>query len=144
LLLPSLSISYAADTDIFPDCCNFDRLSGIALLTLIKITFCPHSSHYCFFIVMIRNGCAEREVSFNQIIRFIASIGHMEKINDFIIKSLKQHSFFIISFSRHIPSRLSFSGTAVSIAVKVSRIYKDATRIRFKYIKVTRAQALAS
>jgi hypothetical protein len=141
---PPLSTPYAADTDMSPDCCNLDRLSGAALPTLTEVTFRPHSLHCCSFTAVIRDGCTERGVSFSQVVRFIASIGHVGKIDDFTIKSIEQHSFLVTGFSRHTPSRLSSGGTAVSTAAEAGRTHKDAVRTRSKYVKAMHAQALAS
>jgi hypothetical protein len=138
------SAPHAADTDMSPDCCNLDRLSGVALPTLTEVTFRPHSPHCCSFTAVIRDGCAERGVSFSQVVRLIASIGHAGKIDDFTIKSIEQHSFLVTGFSRHTPSRLSSGGTAVSTAAEAGRTHKDATRTRSKHVKATHAQALAS
>jgi hypothetical protein len=37
---------------------------------------------------VIRDGCVERGVSFSQVVRFMASIGHMGKIADLTIKPM--------------------------------------------------------
>jgi hypothetical protein len=86
---PPLSVLYAADTDMSPDCCNLGRLSGVALLTLTEVTFRLYSLYCCSFTTVIRDGCAEQEVSFSQVVRLITSIGYIAKINDFIIKSIE-------------------------------------------------------
>jgi len=127
-----------------PDYCNLDRLSGVALLTLTKAMFRPHSLHYCSFTTVIRDGYAERGVSFSQVIRLITSIGYIGKINDFTIKSIEQYSFLVTSFSRHTPSRLSSGGTAMSTTAEAGHTHKDTTRTRPKHVKATHAQALAS
>jgi hypothetical protein len=143
LLSPAPSAPHAMDTDMSPDCCNLDRSSRAVLPTLTEVTFRPHSPHCCSFIAVIRDGSAERGVSFNQVARLIASIGHVGKIDDFTIKSREQNSFLVTGFSRHTPSRLSSGGTAVSTAAEAGRTHKDATRTRPKHVKATHAQALA-
>jgi hypothetical protein len=140
---PPLAAPHAADKDMSPDCCNLDQSSGVALPTLTEVTFRPHSPHCCFFTAVIRDGCAERGVSFNQVVRLIAGIGHVGKVDDFTIKPLEQHSFLVTGFSRHTPSRPSSGGTAVSTAAEAGRTHKDATRTRPKHVKATHAQALA-
>lgn len=82
-----------------PDCCNFDRLSRVALPTLTEVTFRSHSPHCCSFTAVIRDSCVERGVSFSQVVRFIASIGYVGKIDDFTIKPVEQHSFLLTGFS---------------------------------------------
>jgi len=74
------SAPHATDTDMSPDCCNLDRSSGAALPTLTEVTFRPHS-HYCSFTAVIRDGCAERGVSFSQVVRLSTrGRGTIEKI----------------------------------------------------------------
>jgi hypothetical protein len=144
LLSPAPSAPHAMDTDMSPDCCNLDRSSRAVLPTLTEVTFRPHSPHCCSFTAVIRDGSAERGVSFSQVVRLIASIGHVGKIDDFTIKSREQNSFLVTGFSRHTPSRLSSGGTAVSTAAEAGRSHKDATRSRPKHVKAMHSQALAS
>lgn len=63
-----------------PDCCNLDPSPRAALPTLIEVTFRPHSPHCCSFTAVIRDGGAERGVSFGQVGRLIANIGHVGNI----------------------------------------------------------------
>jgi len=72
-----------------PDYYNLDQSSRAALPTLTKVTFRPHSPHYYSFTAVIRDGGAERGVSFGQLAQLIASIGHMGKISDFSIKPME-------------------------------------------------------
>jgi hypothetical protein len=113
-----------------PDYCKLDRLSEAALPTLTEVTFHPHSLHYYSFTIVIRDGCAERGVSFSQVVRLIANIGHIGKIDDFIIKPVEQYQFLLTSFSRHISSRPSFGGTTLSTAAEAGRTHKHATQTR--------------
>jgi hypothetical protein len=86
---------------------------------------------------------AERGVSLSQVIRLIASIGHVGKIDDFTIKPVEQHSFLLTGFSRHTSSPLSSSSTTVSTSAEAGRTHKDPTRTRPLPGKATHAQALA-
>ncbi|KAH8745457.1 hypothetical protein BGZ57DRAFT_237292 [Hyaloscypha finlandica] len=122
---PAPSLSQATDTDMSPDYCNLDR-SGAVLPTLTEVTFCPHSQHCYSFTAVIREGCDGRGVSFSQVAQLIASIGHIGKINDFLIKPVVQHSLLLTGFSRHTSSRLSSSGTILSTAVEADPILDDA------------------
>ncbi|PMD21111.1 hypothetical protein NA56DRAFT_703789 [Hyaloscypha hepaticicola] len=81
---------------------------------------------------VIRDSCVERGVSFSQVVRFIASIGYVGKIDDFTIKP------------RHTSSRPSFGGTTFSTAAEARRDNVDATRIRPQEGKAFGAGALAS
>jgi hypothetical protein len=99
------------------DCCNLDRSSGAALPTLTEVTFRPHSAHCYSFTAVIRDGCAERGVSFSQVARLIASTGHVGKIADFSIKPMEQNSFLVTGISRYASSQPSSGGGTVSSAV---------------------------
>jgi hypothetical protein len=121
---PAPSTPHATDTDMSPDCYNLDRICGTALPTLTEVTFRPHSPHCCSFTAVIRDVCAERGVSFSQVVQLIASIGHVGKIDDFTIKLVEQHSFLLTGFSP------SFGGTTLSTAVEAGRNHVDATRTR--------------
>jgi hypothetical protein len=110
-----------------PDYGNLDRSSRAVLPTLAEATFRPYSADCCSFTAVIY---AEQGVSFGQLSRLIASIGHVGKIDDFIIKPMEQHSFLVTGFSRYTPSRLSSGGKAVSTAAEAGRTHKDATRPR--------------
>jgi hypothetical protein len=93
---------------------------------------------------VIRDGCAEREVSFNQVARLIASIGHVRKVADFTIEPMEQHSLLLTGFSRHTSSRPSFGSIASSTAAKAGRIHSDTTRARSQGGRAVHADALAS
>jgi hypothetical protein len=126
---PAPSAPQATDTDISPDCYNLCRSSRATLPmlpTLTEVTFRPHSPYCCSFTAVIRDGSAERGVSFSQVVRLIASIGHVGKIDDFTIKPVEQHSFLLTGFSRHTSSRSSFGGTALSTAAEAGRDHVDA------------------
>jgi hypothetical protein len=138
------SVPHATDTDMSPDCCNLDRSSGASLPTLTEVTFRPHSSHYCSFTAVIRDGCAERGVSFSQVVRLIASTGHVGKIVDFTIKPMEQHSYLLTGFSRHASSQPTFGGTTLSTTAGASRDHVDATRTRPQEGRAVDAGALAS
>ncbi len=135
---------HAADTGMSPDYYNLDRLSGAALPMLTEVTFRPHSLHCCSFTAVIRDGCAERGVSFSQVVRLIASTGHVGKIDDFTIKPVEQHSFLLTGFSRHTSPRPSFGGTTLSTATKAGRDHVDPTRTRPQEGRAVDAGALAS
>jgi hypothetical protein len=92
---------------MLPDCYNLDPSSRAALPTLTEVTFRPHSPHCCSFTAVIRDGGAERGVSFGQVARLIASIG---KIADFRIKPMEQHSFLVTGLSRYTSSQPSSGG----------------------------------
>ncbi len=140
---PAPSAPHATDTDMSPDYCNLDRSSGAALPTLTEVTFRPHSPHCCSFTAVVRDGCAEQEVSFSQVGRLIASISYVGNIDDFTIKPVEQHSFLVTGFSRHTSSRPSFGGTTLSTAVEAGRDYVDATRTRPQRSRAIDAGALA-
>jgi len=123
---PASSARHATDIDISPDCYNLDRSSGAALPTLTEVTFRPHSALCCSFTAVIRDGCEGRGVSFSQLLRLIASIGHVGKIEDFIIRSVEEHSYLVTGFSRHTSSRLSFGSTTLSTTAEIGRDHVDA------------------
>ena len=135
------STPHATDTDVPPDYGNVDRSSRAILPTLAEATFCPHSADCCSFTAVIY---AEQGVSFGQLSRLIASIGHVGKIDDFTIKPMEQHSFLVTGFSRYTPSRLSSGGKAVSTTAEAGSTYKDATLPRPQHGKAMHAQPLAS
>ena len=89
--------------------------------TLTEITFRPHSAHYYSFTAVVRDGYNGRGVSLAHLAQLIANTGHVGKINDFTIKPIKQHSYLLSGFSRHISS---------SITAEVGRDHVDATRTR--------------
>ena len=126
-----------------PDYYNLDPSSRAALPTLTEVTFRPHSPHCCSFTAVIRDGGAERGVSFGQLARLIASIGHVGKIADFSIKPIEQHSFLVTGFSWHTSSQPSSGGGTVSTAAEAGRIHRDTTRTRPQHGKAVDAGALA-
>jgi hypothetical protein len=126
------------------DCYNLDRSSGAVLPTLTEVTFRPHSPNCYYFSAVIRDGCDGRGVSFGQVARLIASIGHVGKIDDFTIRPIEQHSFLVIGFSRHTLSRPSFGGATLSTAAEVGRKYVDATCTRPQNGRAVDVRALAS
>jgi len=136
------SAPHATDTYMSPDCCNLDRSSRAALPTLTEVTFRPHSPHCCSFTAVIRDGGAERGVSFGQVARLIASIGHVGKIADFSIKPMEQHSFLVTGLSRYTSSQPSSGGGTVSTA-EVGRIHRNTTRTRPQDGRAVDAGALA-
>jgi hypothetical protein len=138
------SAPHATDTDMSPDCYNLNRSSRAALPTLTEVTFRPHSPHCCSFTAVIRDGSAERGVSFGQLAQLIASIGHVGKIDDFSIKPMEQHSFLLTGFSWHTPSRPSSSGTTLSTAAEAGRDHVNAMRTRPQEGRAVDARALAS
>lgn len=144
LPLPAPSTPRATDTDMSPDCCNFDRSSGAVLPMLTEVTFRPHSPDCCSFTAVVRDGCKGQGVSFSQAARLIKSIGHVGKIDDFTIKPLEQHSFLVTGFSRHTSSRPSSSAATLAIAAEAGRDHVDATRTRPQESKAVDARALES
>jgi hypothetical protein len=143
LLSLAPSAPHATDTHMSPDCCNLDRLSGAALPTLTEVTFRPHSPYYCSFTAVIRDGCAERGVSFGQVSRLIESICYVGKIDNFTIKPIEQHSFLLTGFSRHTSSQPSSGGGAVSTA-EIGRIYGNTVLTRSQVGRAVDTEALAS
>jgi hypothetical protein len=99
--------------------------SSRATPTLTEITFRPHSAHYSSFTATIQDGCDGRRVSLAQLARLIANTGHVGKIDDFTIKPIKQYSYLLSSFSRHISFRPSFGGATLStIGIKEGKPWK--------------------
>jgi hypothetical protein len=114
---PAPSTPQTIDTEIPSDCYNLGRLSNNILSTLTKVTFRPHSTRCCSFIVVVRDGRDERGVSFSQLAQLIESVGYVKKIDNFTIKPIEQHSFLLTGFSRHTSSRFP-SGTILSLIVE--------------------------
>jgi hypothetical protein len=110
------------DTDMAPDCCNPNRLSGAALRRLTEITFRLHCPHGCFLTAVKQDRCDRQGVSFGWVVRRIASIGrrfianisHVGKIDDLTIRPKEQYSFLTTDFNRHASSRPSFGGAIPS------------------------------
>jgi hypothetical protein len=140
---PAPSAPHATDTDMPPDCCDLGGSSGDILLTLIGVTFCPHSSQCCSFTAVIRDGRGGRGVSLGQLARLTESIGPIGKIGDFTVKPQQQNSFLLTGFNRHASSRLSSSGTTVSTAAEVGSIHGDESRLQLQGGKAVGAGALA-
>lgn len=125
------------------DCSNLDGLFRSILSTLIEVTFHSQSLHYCFFTATIQNSYNEWEVSFSQLVWLIKSTDYVEKIDDFMIKSIKQHLFIMTDFSQHASFWLLFSETTVSTAVKASSIHRNAACIQLQHDKAIDVKALA-
>ncbi|KAH6694352.1 hypothetical protein BKA61DRAFT_711903 [Leptodontidium sp. MPI-SDFR-AT-0119] len=123
---------------------SLGRPSRATTPTLTEITFRPHSAHCYSFTAMIRDGCDGRGVSLAQLARLIANTGHVGKIDDFAIKPIEQHSYLLSGFSRHVSSRPSFGGAALSTTAEVGNDHLDATRTRPKEGRAVDAGALAS
>jgi hypothetical protein len=141
LPLPAPSMPQSIDAKIPLDDSSLGRSSKATPPTLTEITFRLHSADYCSFTAIIY---AEQGVSFGQLSRLIASIGHAGKINDFTIKPMEQYSFLVTGFSRYTSSRLSSGGKAMSTTAETGRDYIDATRPRTHHGKTIYAQPLAS
>ena len=62
---------------------SLGRLSRATPLTLTEITFRPYSAHCYSFTAVVRDGYNGRGVSLAQVIRLIASTGHVGKINNY-------------------------------------------------------------
>jgi hypothetical protein len=127
---PAPSMPHSIDTTMPLGDPHLGRSSRAALPTLTEITFRPYSAHCYSFTATIRDGCAERGVSFSQVVRLIASIGHVGKIVDFSIKPIQQHSYLLTGFSWHTSSRPTFGGTTLSTTTEAGRDHVDATRTR--------------
>ena len=130
LPLPAPSAPQAMNTEMPSDDYDLGGSSRNILPTLIEITFYPHSPQCCSFTAVIWDGCDRRGVSFSHLARLVESISHAEKIDDFMIKLIEQHSFRLTDFSQHTASRLLSSGMNVSTAAETSPIHRDATRTR--------------
>ncbi|KAI9764343.1 MAG: hypothetical protein M1839_005960 [Geoglossum umbratile] len=132
------------DAEMPSDCYNLGQSSRDVLPTLVEVTFRPHSPHYCSFTAVVQDSCDGRGVSFSQLARLVKDIGHIGKIDDFLIKPLQQNSFLLTGFSCYIASRLSSSGITVSTAAETSPIRRGATHILLQHGKAVDAEALAS
>jgi hypothetical protein len=53
----------------------------------------------------------------------------MKKINNFVIKLIKQYLFFLINFNQYPLSRFLFNSIIISIIVKISYNYVNGTYI---------------
>ena len=123
---------------------SLGRSSGATPPTLTEIMFRPHCAHCYSFTAVVQDGCDGRGVSLAQVVPFIASTGHVGKIDDFSIKPMEQHSYLLSGLSRHASSRLSYSGTALSTTAEAGRDHVDATRTGPRLGRAVDARALAS
>jgi len=106
---------------------SLGRSSRATLPTLTEITFRPHSAHCYSFTAIIQDGCDGRGVSLAQLARLIASIGHVEKIEDFTIKPTGQYSYLVTGFSWQASSPWPpFDRAALSTTVEPGRDYVKA------------------
>jgi hypothetical protein len=130
--LPSLvpSAARTMNTEMLSYCYNPGLLSSDILPTLTEVTFRPHSTHYCSFTAVVREGCNGQGVSLSQLAQLIKSIGHVGKIDDFTIKPIEQHSFLLTGFSWHTSSQPSFGRTTVVTATEADRNHVDTTCTR--------------
>jgi hypothetical protein len=117
-----------------PNYYNLNRSSGAALPMLTEVTFRPHSIYCYSFTAVIRDGCAERGVSFSQVVRLIASISHVGNIDDFTIQPIEQYSYLLSGFSRHASS---------STTAGAGRDHVDTTRTRPQEGRAVDTRALA-
>jgi len=78
---------------------SLSRLSRATPPPLTEITFRPHSAHCYSFTAVVRDGRDGRGVSLAQVVRLIASTGHVGKIDDFTIKPMEQYSYLLSGFS---------------------------------------------
>jgi hypothetical protein len=95
------------------------------------------------FTAVIRDGCAERGVSFSRVVRLIEGIGHVGKISGFTTKPMEQYSFLLTGFSRHTSSQSSPGGGTVPTA-EAGCIHRGTTRTRHQEGRAIDAGALAS
>ncbi|KAG4414830.1 hypothetical protein IFR04_012018, partial [Cadophora malorum] len=118
---PTPSMLQSIDTKMSLGDSNLSPSSRATSPTLTEITFRRHSAHCYSFTATIWDGCDGRGVSLAQLARLIASTGHVGKIDDFTIKSMKPDSYLLSGFSRH---------TSSSITAEAGRDYVGATRTR--------------
>ncbi|KAH8787553.1 hypothetical protein F5882DRAFT_110926 [Hyaloscypha sp. PMI_1271] len=141
---PAPSMPQSIDITMPLDDSSPGRSSGATPPTLTEITFRPHSAHCYSFTAVVRDGCDGRGVSLTQVVRLIASTGHVGKIDDFTIKPKEQQSYLLTGFSRHASSRPSSGGTTVSTAAEAGRDHVDATRTRRQEGRPVDARTLTS
>merc|ERR1711900_149722 len=118
---PAPSMLQSIDAKVSLGDSNLSPSSRATSPTLTEITFRRHSAHCYSFTATIWDGCDGRGVSLAQLARLIASTGHVGKIDDFTIKSMKQHSYLLSGFSWHTLS--SFTAEAGRDNVDTSRIW---------------------
>jgi hypothetical protein len=141
---PAPSMPQSIDTTMPLDDSSLGRSSRATPPTLTEITFRPHSAHCYSFTAVVRDGCDGRGVSLAQVVRLIASTGHVGKIDDFTIKPMEQHSYLLSGFSWHASSRLSSGGTALSTTAEAGRDHVNATRTGPQHGRAVDARALES
>jgi hypothetical protein len=140
---PAPSTPQTIDTEIPSDCDNLGRSSSDILPTLTEVTFRPHSTRYCSFTAVVRDGRDGRGISFSQLAQLIESVGHVGRIDDFTIKPIEQHSFLLTGFSRHTSSPLS-SGTILSRTVEANCIFDNTHSTTLQHSKAVGAGTLLS
>jgi hypothetical protein len=77
---PAPSAPQTIDTEMSSDYYNLGPLSSDIQPALTEVTFRPHSTRYCSFMAVIREGCDEQGVSFRQLTQLIESIGHVGRL----------------------------------------------------------------
>ncbi|PVH70782.1 hypothetical protein DL98DRAFT_123601 [Cadophora sp. DSE1049] len=125
LLSPAPSVPQIMDTTMPLDDPSLGRSSGATPPTLTEITFRPHSTHCYSFSATVQDGCEGQGLSLGQVVRLIASIGHVGKIDDFTIKPVEQHSYLLSGFSWHTSSFPSLGRTTPSTTTEAGRDYVD-------------------
>lgn len=110
--LPSPAPSVPQDiySEVLSDRSDLDTSPQNVLPTLVEITFRLHSLQCYSFTAIIRDSCHRRGVSFGQVSQLIGSTGHVGRIDDYTIKPIEQHAFFVTGFSRQVLPRVSSSG----------------------------------
>ena len=141
---PAPSLPQSIDITMSLGDSNLGPSSRATPPTLTEITFRPHSAHCYSFTATIRDGCDGRGVSLGQVVRFIASTGHVGKIDDFAIKPVKQHSYLLSGFSWYTSSRPSFGRATLSTTAETGRGHVDTTRTRPQDSRAVDAGALTS
>ncbi|MCJ1357476.1 MAG: hypothetical protein MMC33_007472 [Icmadophila ericetorum] len=141
---PAPSMPQSIDTTMPLNDSSLGRSSRATPPALTEITFRPYSAHCYSFTAVVRDGCDGRGVSLAQVVRLIASTGHVGKIDDFTIKPMEQQSYLLSGFSWHASSRLSSSGTALSTTAEAGYDYVNTTRTRPQHSKAVDARALLS
>lgn len=127
---PPRSALEAMDMEIPSDCGALGESSKRIQPLLTEVTFRPHSPNYYSFTAFIQDDRDEPEFSFGQFSRLIECVGHGGNIEDFTIKPLKQHSFLVTGFSRHMSSSPSQSGRTVGSTTNAGRVPLGARRTR--------------
>lgn len=143
---PASSIPRSRDKTIPLDDFNRGRLSRDTPPTLTEITFRPHSAHCHSFTAVVRDGGNGQGVSFGQLARLVASIGHAGEIDDFTVKPAEeQHSYFVTGFSRHtLSSRSSCGRAALPTTAEAGCDYVEVKCARPQYGKALDTETLAA